>query len=155
MQQTGLLAGSVFIEILINVFFCLTLIRTLNNVREENRTIQIPSVWLYIIPLFNLYWLFIIVFRMASSLKNELLTRDYEVDENPGYKPGLAAASLPFLIYLIYIVDLYVFSHPYITFAAGFFSLLRIVFFVQYWMKMSWYRKVLEEDLAVDKDEEA
>lgn len=154
MQQTGLLAGSVLIEILINAFFCLTLVKTLSHIRPENRTIQIPSIWLYIIPVFNLYWLFIIVFRMASSIKNELIARDYEVDENPGYKAGLTAAVLPFLMYLLYVVEFYVVSLPYLSFTVGFLGVMRIIFFVQYWMKMSWYRRVLEEDIAADKEED-
>ena|SRR5690606_30575686 len=155
MQQTGLLAGSVLIELLINAFFCLTLVKTLNNVKEENRTMQPPSIWLYMIPVFNLYWLFIIVFRMASSLKNELLSRDYEVDENPGYPSGLAAAVLPFVMYLLYVIEFYVVSVPYLPYAVGFLGILRVIFFVQYWMKMGWYRKVLEEDMSAEKEEEA
>lgn len=154
MQQTGLLAGSVLIEILINAFFCLTLTKTLSQIKPLNRTIQPPSIWLYIIPVFNLYWFFIIIFRMASSIKNELSARNYEVDENPGYRVGLTAAVLPFLMYLLYIVEFYVVSIPYLSFTVGFLGIMRIIFFVQYWMKMSWYRKVLEEDMDADKEEE-
>src|SRR5690606_35975945 len=132
--------------VLVNAFFCLPLVKTLGNIKPENRTIHPSPVWLYVIPVFNLCWLFIIVFRMAFSIKNELLSRDYEVDANPGYQSGLTAAVLPFLIYLVYVTEFYITSLPYLSFVIGFLGIMRIIFFVQYWMKMSWYRKVMEED---------
>jgi hypothetical protein len=144
MQQIGLLLVSFLIETLIYVFFCLSLIQAIKQVKPENRTIQPSSIWLFLIPVFNLFWIFVIISRMASSLKNELEERDYEIEENPGYNIGMLVAVIPFLTYIFYLVDYFIIRNQVITIIIGTLGIMRLIFFIQYWMKISWYRKVLE-----------
>ena len=151
MQQTGLLVVSYLIETLIYVFFCLSLIQAVNQVKPENRTIKPSLIWLFLIPGFNLFWIFYIISRMAGSIKNELIDRDYEVEENPGYRIGLIVAIIPFIIYLLYLIYYFVSRDQLVSFAIGALGIMRLIFFIQYWMKISWYKKVLESD-AVEEE---
>lgn len=144
MQQIGLLVVSFLIETLIYVFFCMSLILAINQVKPENRTIQPSSIWLFLIPVFNLFWIFVIISKMASSLRNELEDRDYEIEENPGFRIGMFVAIVPFLTYVFYLIDFFVIKNQVITLIIGTLGIMRLIFFIQYWMKISWYRKVLE-----------
>jgi hypothetical protein len=154
MQQIGLLVASFLIETLIYVFFCLSLAQALKQVRPENRTIQTSSIWLFLIPVFNLFWLFVIVSKMASSIKNELIERDYEVEENPGFNIGIATAGSSILISILYIIESTGVKSSTITFTLGALAIMRLIFFIQYWMKISWYRKVLETNATESSTEE-
>ena len=88
---------------------------------------------------------------MASSIKNELEDRDYEVEENPGYNIGLLVAVIPFLTYVFYLIDLFLIKNQVITIIIGTLGIMRLIFFIQYWMKISWYRRVLETN-ATEED---
>ena len=156
MQQPaiGLLISSFLLETLIYVFFCLTLTKALNTVKVENRTVSPGQIWFFLIPGFNIFWLFFLVSRMASSLKNELIDRDYEVEENPGYNIGMTAAGISILILLIYILEGIGIQNTTLTFILGAHAIMRLIFFIQYWMKIAWYRKVLETNASENTEEE-
>jgi hypothetical protein len=151
MQQVGLLVVSFLMETLIYVFFCISLVRAIHQVKPQNRTIEPSSIWLFLIPVFNLFWIFVIISKMASSIKNELEDRDYEVEENPGYNIGLLVAVIPFLTYVFYLIDLFLIKNQVITIIIGTLGIMRLIFFIQYWMKISWYRRVLETN-ATEED---
>jgi hypothetical protein len=101
--------------LLIAVFFFLTQQNVLKAVRHENRTMATGRVWLQFIPIFGLYWQFIVNKKIAESLSNELSSRQKDdlnaLSENEGITPpkikklyyiGLAycilisAANIPF-----------------------------------------------------------
>jgi len=52
------------------ILFLLTLQNTLKRVCKKNRMIEPGQVWLNLIPLFNIVWQFIMINRIADSLKN-------------------------------------------------------------------------------------
>lgn len=73
------------------VFYLITLQRTLEKISPENRKMEPGQVWLMFIPLFNLGWQFVIVNRIAASLKQEFAKRNIVIsEENPGQGVGIA-----------------------------------------------------------------
>ena len=53
------------------VFFLLTQQNTLKAIRRENRRLRPGLVWLQLIPIFNFYWMFVVVRRIADSIYKE------------------------------------------------------------------------------------
>lgn len=73
------------------VLFLLTLQKTLEKISPENRKIEPSQVWLLFIPLFNFGWQFVIVNKVAESLRNELLQKNISLsEENPAQAIGIA-----------------------------------------------------------------
>ncbi len=53
------------------------------------------EVWLLLIPLFNLVWQFVVVAKVAGSLRNEFTRRGLPIDEQePGKHLGFAMCVL-------------------------------------------------------------
>ncbi|WP_423147608.1 hypothetical protein [Rubrolithibacter danxiaensis] len=152
--QFGLVGVSLVIETIINILFCLALIRALKQVKPQNKVINEGSVWLYLIPVFNLFWLFKIVRDMAASLSNELLHRNYEVEEKPGYNIGFAAAIMPFITFAFMVFGQKQFTIQTLSLIIGVLGIIRLILFIQYWVKINWYRKVLENESKADTIEE-
>lgn len=71
------IAVVLLVVIAIMVFFCLSMQRTLNEVRERNRAMAPGLVWLYLIPLFNAFWAIYMVVKIAESLRNEFRDRGW------------------------------------------------------------------------------
>jgi len=65
------------VAITIAICFCLSMQRTLNEVRERNRAMSPGLVWLYLIPLFNVFWAIYMVLKIAESLRNEFSYRGW------------------------------------------------------------------------------
>ncbi|MBN1822417.1 MAG: hypothetical protein JXR31_11360 [Prolixibacteraceae bacterium] len=89
------------------IFYLITLQKTLYAVSIENRKMPPEQVWLSLIPLFGLVWQFIIVNRIADSLKFEFASKGIRTDEErPGISLGLAycilfcCSIIPFLGFL-------------------------------------------------------
>jgi hypothetical protein len=85
------------------IFFLIAQQDVLKAIKPENRTIQPNEVWLQLIPLFNLYWQFIVVDRISDSIRNEIVERHpvsfgatsnsafpIYTDERPTYNLGRA-----------------------------------------------------------------
>jgi hypothetical protein len=81
--------------------------RTLSAIRPEYRELKAGMVWLQLIPVFNLYWMFVVVTRIADSISKELVALqndsilglpDFDavkaVSHRPTYKIGMAYCSL-------------------------------------------------------------
>ena len=86
---TALIACAIGIGV--QVLYLLTLQNTLKQVSPENRKMPPANVWLNLIPLFNFGWQFVIVNRVADSLKAEFDKRGIVSEEpRPGYGVGLA-----------------------------------------------------------------
>jgi len=106
----GLLVGRLvfyLIFILPAVFFLLSQQRTLSAIRPEYRELKAGMVWLQLIPVFNLYWMFIVVTRIADSISKEVVARqddsilglpDFDavgaISHRPTYKIGMAYCCL-------------------------------------------------------------
>jgi len=91
-----LLIGSIFLLLVVPaVFYLLTLREALWRCAEESRTASPGSVWLMLIPLFNLVYGFILVGNIARSLGNEFARRGIApADRDPGKSLGIAMCIL-------------------------------------------------------------
>ena len=73
------------------IFFLFTLQNTLKAISPENRRMAPGNVWLLFIPLFNIIWQFIVVDKIAQSIRAECVRLNIPVTENkPTYGIGLA-----------------------------------------------------------------
>ena len=95
-------AIGVLIGLLPLIFYLITLSKTLKEVEQTNRRIEPGQVWLTLIPLFGLVWQFIMVNRIADSLKAEFAARNIQVEED---RPGAKLRS-----YLLYSNGLWSYS---------------------------------------------
>ncbi|MGX5688425.1 hypothetical protein [Arcticibacter tournemirensis] len=135
----GLLA---IIGLVFTALFCLTLYNTLILIKPENRKIKPVTVWLLFVPGFNIIWNFFVVLGLATSIKDELLSRDFEVTDKPGLISGIGYSVVSCLALIPYILEI-----PKDWFwALGVIGLLQLIFFVQYWMKVNWYKTILKRD---------
>jgi hypothetical protein len=122
-----------FVLLISIIFYILTLQNTLKEVSPENRQMEPGQVWLLLIPLFNLVWRFIVVNKIADSLRAEFADRQINVDEDrPGYSIGIAYCILP-LFGIIPILG---------TMA----SIAGLVCWIIYWVKMHDYKTKLIQD---------
>lgn len=112
------------------IFYILTLQKALNKCNPENRDMSPGLIWLYLIPLFNLFWHFMIVFKMASSLEKEFKSRQIETDPMPGKTLGLVMCIL--------------FACSIIPGIGGLISLGGLVCWIIYWVKIAGYSKQLD-----------
>jgi len=62
--------------VIIAVFFLLTEQNTLRTIKTENRQIPPGQVWLQLIPIFGQIWQFVVVTRIAGSIRNEIASWD-------------------------------------------------------------------------------
>jgi hypothetical protein len=135
------IVSGVLLQTVVYAFFCMALYKALMMVRESNRAMQPALVWLLVIPGFVIVWNFIVVRAMTISLNKEFTDRDFEIEKSPGLTYGMLYAGLS----VVYIPLVLV---PSLIVAAALVNLLSIIFFVMYWLKINWYRRVLEKDEA-------
>jgi hypothetical protein len=115
------------------IFYLLTIQDTLYAISSENRKMQPGQVWLTLIPLFGLVWQFIIVNRLADSLKDEFVSKNLKLDEErPGIGIGLAYCIL--------------FACSLIPFA-GFITVIGgLICWIIYWSKINDYKNKLKQN---------
>lgn len=112
------------------VCFLVTLQNTLKSISTENRKMKPTDVWFSIIPLFGIAWQFNVVNKIADSIKNECKTLNIFVKEKrPTYHIGLVYC-ISFLLFLI----------PAFK---GVGSLIVIITWIVYWIKVYQYKKLL------------
>jgi hypothetical protein len=114
------------------ILYLLTLQNTLKKVKKKNRTIEPGQVWLNLIPLFNIVWQFIMINRIADSLKAEFSERNISIKEDrPGAQIGVAYCILNLC--------------GFIPVLGGLASLAGLVCWIVYWVKISNYKNQLGE----------
>ena len=88
-EMIGIFAGILLI-IIPYILFLLTLQKTLNVISPENRKMPPGNVWLMFIPIFNIFWQFIMAGRIADSIRDECIRLNISVkEERPTYNIGL------------------------------------------------------------------
>ena len=131
--MAGLLAVAVFLGVLLipAIFYILTLSKALNKCSPATRTMQPGSLWLLLIPIFNLIWHFLVVSAMAQSLGNEFRARGVmNAEPEPGKSPGMAmcicgaCGLIPILGILA--------------------SLASLVLWIMYWVKIAEFSRQLD-----------
>ncbi|MBL1409536.1 hypothetical protein [Sphingobacterium faecale] len=122
------------VQILMWLLFANTIRTTLNLIKEDNRCILPNQAWLVALPLFNIYWNFVVVRRLTDSLNNEFYDRQIAIEEEPTQKQGYMYAGG-------YMVS----NIPLPTFVGFMASIIAFVGFVLYWFKIYEYKKLLRE----------
>jgi hypothetical protein len=117
------------------IFYLVTLQKTAAIISPESRRLQPKSVWLLLIPFFNIVWHFIVVSRLSASIKNECLRLQVTTTESrPTYVVGMASM-------LSYLVGVPMRMVIPITGVLG--SLAGYACWIMYWIDVNKYRKLI------------
>lgn len=127
-------AAFYLVKMLVRVFYANTIRGLLLRIDEQNRFMAPNQAWLVVIPFFNLYWNFQVASRLSDSLTNEFFDRKIAEEENPGRRTGLFFAWTSLLA-----------SVPFPPFIIITLSLLSLVYFIAYWVKINNFRNLLAE----------
>lgn len=141
-EMIQLVAAVFLIRLIIWVFYANTVRKTLMLISPENRLMTPNQAWLLAIPLFNIYWNFVVAARVADSLTNEFYDRKIAEEENPGRMAGMWYAWL-FLLSNI----------PLPAFILITIGLLSFVYFIGYWVKVNNFRNLLAEHEKFKKNQ--
>lgn len=128
------------LRIILLVTLSLQIDKTINLIKEENRCLRKGHAWLMILPLFNIYWNFIVVRRMVDSFNNEFYDRQVAVEENPTLKMGYLFAGA-FLAY----------NFPMPMFIGLVVFIISTVGLLLYLIKIIEYKKLLIETSRTDQ----
>ena len=113
------------------IFYILTLQRALNKCEPMSRTMDPGMVWLYIVPVVNLVFHFVIIFGMAKTLRNEFNRRAVPVsDPTPGQSLGLAVCICACCSII-----------PILGLLA---AIAHLVLWIMYWAKIAEYSRMLD-----------
>lgn len=136
----GFVLGLFVIFLIPAIFFLISQQNILKAIQPQNRTMSPGEVWLQLIPIFNFVWCFIVVNRIAESIRRELTSRIgfsfeenqspvsyYESTEKPTQQVGIAMC----VLYCCGII-------PVIGVAA---RIAALVCWIVYWVKLGQYRK--------------
>jgi hypothetical protein len=118
------------------IFYLLTLQRAIERCAVESRTMSPETVWLLLIPFFNLVWQFIVVNNISKSLRNEFAKRNL-VAAGGDFDRALGLAMC-----LLTIVSMI----PIVGFATGIGAL---VCWIVYWVKIEAYARMLLPPLVL------
>ena len=113
------------------ILFLLTLQKTLQIISPENRKMPPGNVWLMFIPLFNIVWQFIMVSRIADSMRDECIRLNIPLSEQrPTYNIGLTYNICSLISGVIPILG----------------PLAALTTWIMYWIKVNQYKKLLIEN---------
>lgn len=112
------------------IFYLMTLQSTFDTISMENRKMPSGNVWLLLIPVFGIVWHFIVVKKLADSIKAEADSKGIKIAElNPAYNIGLAMCILSCLSLI-----------PGLKLFTG---IAGMVCWIIYWVKITEYKKIL------------
>lgn len=120
----------VAILLVLTVFYLSTLQQALEAVSRENRRMPPKQVWLLLIPIFNLYWMFIVVNRIADSFNAECTLLDIPITEQ---NPTLGIGNTKNILRLCTII-------PILGLFAG---IAYLVCWIMHWVKVNEYKNLI------------
>lgn len=83
------------IGLVIVILYLLNLQNTLKAAAPENRKMPPANVWLLLIPLFNIYWSFVVVKRISETIAAEYQSKGQPLSNaKPTYSVGMAMSVL-------------------------------------------------------------
>ncbi|HZZ78669.1 MAG TPA: hypothetical protein VFE62_09130 [Gemmataceae bacterium] len=124
------------ISLTIQIFYCLTLSKALNNVAPRNRQMEPGMVWLLLIPCFNIVWVYFIGTRIPASLKNEFEDRGMDDGSDYGRSNGLTAAILLSVMIGMSCI-------PFVNYCNSVVGIVYLVFWIMFWVKIAGYSSKL------------
>lgn len=125
--------------LVVGILFLLTISRTLRLVDYNNRLVQPDQVWLLLIPLFNLYWIFVLTRNVSYSIRNQFRDRGVAVPPKPTYALGLTfsiASLLSTFSSWSFLVEI-----PQLV--SSVLGLVATVAWIAYWVSLSDYKRQL------------
>lgn len=145
MSDQEFLVLLMFLSLAPMIFFLLMLQNTFKEISAESRKMQPGMVWLIFIPLFGLVLQFIIVSRLADSLRDEFTKKNIRVDEaRPGVTIGLCFCILSCCGILLYLGILPIY---------GLLSSIRVLpligalaCWIIYWVKINGFKQKLSQN---------
>jgi peptidyl-prolyl cis-trans isomerase D len=132
------------------VLYIRTLRRALERCSPASQAISPNAVWLLLIPIFNSFWHFLVVSRLATSLGNEFRNRNLPgASQKPGKHLGMAMCVLPFVNAAFNVVAAF-FPRTVrdVDFLLGIYLALTIaslICWIAYWVKIAGYSKAIAE----------
>ncbi len=139
----------------VGALFLRTLARTLDRCSPDLRLMEPGSVWLNLIPFFNVVWLFVTVIRVGDSLRLEFADRQLDEDEDGGgYGKTLGLAGLMLVLFSCgaCCLPLPLVGNNAFGLAMGAGVVRLVVFvavlvvFVLYWVRVAGYGRQLADD---------
>ena len=131
------MAVSGLVLIVLYALYLGTLKRTFDACSPENCEMNSPRlVWLNLIPIFNLYWIFVTVIKLANSVKKEYAALGISRECSGGYTLGLAYA-ICFSVSLIF--SLFSLGLAYGVIAVGF------VCWIIHWFQVAKFRRTIKK----------
>jgi hypothetical protein len=116
--------------LVVTIFYLITLQKTLQAISPQNRLMPPANVWLLLIPLFNLVWQFIVINKIADSIKLECIRLNIPTNEDrPTHKIGNTKNVLSLC--------------GLIPFIGTYLSIAGLVCWIIYWVKVAEYKKII------------
>lgn len=153
--------GFAVVMLAVAVLFFLNLMRTLQLVRPRNRAMEPGQVWLNFVPCLNLVWEFLTVVWVAKSLDAEFRDRGlHQEGEDYGKKVGLGGLVSNIVVGVLARViqtvgelnrDVTLVFAGLGVAVVG--SVVTLVLFAMYWVKIAGFRKELQESRGREGDE--
>lgn len=125
------------------VLFILTQQNTLKTIQPDNRLMPPGQVWLQIIPFFGLFWQFVVVSRLAGSLKKQFARQHQFSFENIEGKNLTNLNTNP--TYGIGITYCILFCCSIIPILGAFTALAGIICWIIYWVQLAGFKRKLYE----------
>ena len=139
------------------IFFLLTQQNTLKAIRPENRLLKPGLVWLQFIPFVGQVWQFIVVTKIAGSIKQEMESSGEDsilgiadamtVDElrtKPTFNIGITYCSLNIIYILLNLL-----TRGRTSTLLGLLALVGMVFWIIYWVQLAGWKKKLQRFVVV------
>jgi hypothetical protein len=140
------------LALLLTIFYLNTLQKTFDEISEVNRRMSSGLVWLSLIPLFGTVWQFIIVNKMADSLRAEFDKRQISYEEKrPGYITGLLYSIFFAISALGNIIGTIIHLQHWPDWQQSRYlkiigSVVGIIFWIIYWIKINGYKSRLQQN---------
>jgi lysylphosphatidylglycerol synthetase-like protein (DUF2156 family) len=141
----GLIFFLVFIGL--GIAFLTTLSNLLLEIRPHNRRTEPKSVWLMLIPLFNLVYAFFFYKKLCDSIRAEYNSRGLVENTDGSYILGAIGAACMLINTIIN------FLSDETSLLSGLISLVGMIFWIIFWIRMAGYRKKISA-LPLDQDSE-
>jgi hypothetical protein len=147
-----------FVAVLIPaILFLLTEFNTLRLIKRENRAMQPGWVWLQLVPLFGQIWQFVVVARIANSIRNQWQAADegsilgIDAEAAAGdltRKPTLAIGLVYCALNAIMVGTNFVATFDHVdslVIWVGFFAIASMACWIVYWVVLAVWKRRLKK----------
>jgi hypothetical protein len=125
----------VVIFVLPGILFLFTLRGLLTSISERNRAISPNTVWLHLVPGFNLGWFIYTVVKIRGSLREEFRCRDWSAGGDSSFGMGLATGILFICLAAL----------AWVPFVGWLIGAATVVCGGLYWIRIAVFRRLLAE----------